>query len=1355
MQGEAALVAFVRISTLGHHRFLAIVLAGATAATGWIFSRTDASEDRLSSFREVFNQTTTSPAPPEDSNGLRLNYFDARWDRVLQDLADHAELTLVMDRVPPGRFARRDRTRYSFDDCVRILNRELEGPGFRLIRKDDFLVVLDLDQARTRYARPILSSSGSTSEQPAGDPDAARWRRMSRGTDHEFRATSARVDRSDFQWASDSSPHQDSASDSGADQTIDTTTTPLSRRASREDSASSDADTDTPELPVIRMVAVKQSTAVEVARKVFLLFERRAKLVRDGVKGLPTFVVYDTNDTKREGPPLFRVGIDQQENTLIVEASPTRAESLITLLTRLDQSANGDDNTTTQIVPSDNITEEAVEDLNDQLRRMMTLRAREGPERSPTTPDPVLPAVSDTEALNLRGDIEIQAMPELGVLLIRGNKEDLDRLAPVIEQLEAMSIGSLPDIHLLELQHVNSEALAELLTSVYDRLAELRQRGDEDRQSVAFFPVVQPNMILILAPRLELDSILDLAEKLDTQLDPESEFRIFELKNANAAQVVTALDSFYEERPGLRTRVRAVADIRTNTVIVQGLPRDLTEVARLVKGLDRDEPGAVHQVRVVELNHATAEELAEVLNSAIQAVTTPPQTTTGGGFGGNQGPQELRDTKSVALEFLTSDGRAQRLIRSGFLVDVRINADPRSNALIVSAPEASMELMLALIASLDRAPAATAAIKVFALKNADAEQSVELLTTMFENTNQEEQLGVQIAGMENAVSSLIPVQFSADIRTNTVLAVGSDEALSIVEAILLRLDTDDTHQRTTTVVQLRNAPAELVSASINTYLEQQQQLQDSTEDLISNIERLRQEVIVAEDINSNSLIVSASPDYYSQIMEIITELDATPPQVVIQALLVEVGLESTDEFGIELGFQDPVLFGRSIVETADDLITIPTVTNVPGVGQVESTAIISQSNTPGFNFGNTSAPLGNNAVGNPGLIGAQGISNFSLGRQNGDLSFGGFVFSAQSDAVSILLRALAARRTLHVLSRPQIRTTHNNIASIRVGQEVPVVNGVVIDEGIVSPQIEQTDTGIILEVTPRITPDGTVAMEVYAEKSRLAPGGVPVFTDITTGNTIESQIRDISIADTVVNVPNGQTIVIGGMITKSDESLERKVPWLGDLPVLGRLFRYDSTNTARTELLIFLTPRIIYGDVDSELIKQVETERLHFIESEAEEIHGPIYSIPPRAGFGFQGMMPPGNSYTPSAPSPVMPDATPGDDKMPEYIESQPASVLPMLNGADVRPAPLPDSRSGNRKPWPAATKASGRPITVSPAVQSAPLDQSPRQVRESWVRRLVNKTRGEKTSGREKPQNPAKNSQADFDDSEWTRQRN
>ena len=732
-----------------------------------------------------------------------------------------------------------------------------------------------------------------------------------------------------------------------------------------------------------------------------------------------------------------------------------------------------------------------------------------------------------------------------------------------------------------------------MLTSVYEELTELRQRGSENRKTAAFIPVIQPNAILILSSEIERQSILELADELDKPLSPELEFQVFPLKSAIASQVVTALESFYEERPGLGTSVRAFADVRTNSLIVQGRANELAEVTKLVERIDKDDPSATVRMQIIPLKQAVAQELSDTINQALQAVINPPQQTTqgGGGFGGgnNTGAQELRDNKSVALEFLTSNGGVQDLIRSGILADVRISPDVRSNSLIVSAPEASMTLMTALVEALDRAPGATSEIKVFTLRNADAQQSVDLLETLFDNTNQEDQLGIQLAGTEGTSSSLIPLRFSGDIRTNTVLAVGSAESLSVVEAILLRLDNDDTRKLETTVFQLRNAPADLVAETLLNFLEQQQALQDSSEDLISNIERIRQQVLVAPDVNSNSLIVSASPQYFSQITGIIETLDAQPPEVVIQALLVEVTLDATDEFGIELGFQDPLLLARGM------------------------TAATATTATPGLNFNNTSVALGNNfttAAPNTGNVATQGLSNFSLGRQNGNLGFGGFVFSAQSDAVSVLLRALAARRTLHVLSRPQVRTTHNNLARVNVGQSVPLVNGVTVSQlGQANPQIVRQDTGITLEVTPRITPDGMVAMDVFASKSGLAGTDVPVFVN-SDGSTITSPIINQSIADTIVNVPNGQTIVIGGMITKSDSSLERKVPWLGDLPVVGRAFRYDSTTVSRTELLIFLTPRIVLSDLDSELIKQVESERLHFIESEAEEIHGPLYSVP-------------------------------------------------------------------------------------------------------------------------------------------------
>ena len=1185
--------------------FLAAGLLGSATAVCLLLNRhggLGASEEASRSFREAIVGANEPPLN-EAEDGVRLNYFDATWAKVLKDVAESHELTLVMDSVPPGRYARRDKKEYDLPSAIRILNGELEPQGYRLLVQKQFLIVLNLDKARTEYARPQLPQSRSQAKNASSTAVAEKQ------SDRENRQLHSSLVHDKPGAMSSKTGVQSSEKrsrkmsiDIDDDQTTEEAS-PLIRPVSHSSKLVPDDSAVSEETgpPVIEEIALQNGNASDLARTIYVIFEKRAELQKQGINGLPSFAVYDRAEdgsAKKESGPLFRVGIDQSNNQLMIEASASRINHLRKLVTDLDKPNGADESV--KVVENNGISAKTANQLNDQVHQLVSM-ADETPQMPGDAADTETPG-EDGPAINLRGEVNVQAMQDLGILILKGNEADVAKVEEIIQRLEKISVGSLPSIHVLTLQNVDSEAMATLLTSVYTELTTLRQRSGEARKTAAFIPVVQPNAILILSSEIERESILLLADELDKPITAESEFAVFPLKSAIASQVVTALESFYEERPGLGTNLRYIADVRTNSVIVQGRANELAEVTQLIERIDKDDSAATVRLQVFQLKQAVAQELSYTINQAIQSIVNPPQQTTGqgGGFGGGagQGSQELRANKSVALEFLTTNGGVKDLIRSGILVDVRVSPDVRSNTLLVTAPEASMGLMTALVEALDRAPNAVSEIKVFTLKNADAQQSVDLLETLFDNTNQEEQLGIQLAGTEGSSSSLIPLRFSADIRTNTVLAVGSAESLSVVEAVLLRLDNDDTRKLETTVIPLRNAPAELVAATLLDFLEQQQALQDSSEDLISNIERVRQQVLVSPDTNSNSLIVSASPQYFSQISGIIQTLDAQPPEVVIQALIVEVTLDATDEFGIELGFQDPLLLSRGLTTAAS------------------TTAV------PGLNFNNTSVGLGNNftaAAPNTGTVATQGLSDFSLGRQNGNLGFGGFVFSAQSDAVSILLRALASRRTLHVLSRPQVRTTHNNLARVNVGQSVPVVNGVTVSQlGQANPQIIRQDTGITLEVTPRITPDGIIAMKVFASKSGLAGTDVPVFVN-SDGSTINSPIINQSIADTTVNVPNGQTIVIGGMITKSDQSLERKVPWLGDLPIVGRAFRYDSTTISRTELLIFLTPRVILSDLDSELIKQVESERLHFIESEAEEIHGPLYSVP-QSGMDQQMM---------------------------------------------------------------------------------------------------------------------------------------
>ena len=208
-------------------------------------------------------------------------------------------------------------------------------------------------------------------------------------------------------------------------------------------------------------------------------------------------------------------------------------------------------------------------------------------------------------------------------------------------------------------------------------------------------------------------------------------------------------------------------------------------------------------------------------------------------------------------------------------------------------------------------------------------------------------------------------------------------------------------------------------------------------------------------------------------------------------------------------------------------------------------------------------------------------------------------------------------------------------------------------------------------------------MEVVAEKSAFTGAGVTLFVDTTTGNEITSPIKDITTARATVGVPNGQTIVLGGMITKNNETIERKVPWLGDLPYLGLPFRYDSTRTRRTELLIFLTPRLVRCDADNELIKQVESERIHYVEQEAEAIHGPLFAIP--AETGYPGWKDP-NEFCPvpgeEMPGAMLPEGgygipVPGPTPAPASTPALPPGAPPQV---PYDPALPPNSgTNGNR----------------------------------------------------------------------------
>lgn len=837
-------------------------------------------------------------------------------------------------------------------------------------------------------------------------------------------------------------------------------------------------------------------------------------------------------------------------------------------------------------------------------------------------------------------DVTVQPLPDLDVLILRGRDPDVEELVRIIQEIERLSEETAPEIEVYFLKHVQGEVLNQLVSTVMEDLtAPLQGR-------ISVTPLIKPNALLLIGWGEAVVAAKRLIQKLDRPVEPSTQMRVFALKHAPVSEVSTTVTEFLNGRGGLAPDVNISANSRTNSLIVNAAPRDMEEVAQLIARLDVAGSESVNRAKVVRLKNSLAADVAQTITEAITAAR-----------GGTTG------RRSAAVEMLLVQPDGKKLMMSGLLDNITLTPDPRTNSIFISGPADSLPLVERLIEQLDESPAASAQIKVFQVTNSDASELVTVLRSLFPETAATSPVP-QLATAEGE-GSLVPVRFSVDVRTNTIIATGTTGDLQIIEALLLRLDQTESQERVNRVYRLKNSPATDVALAVNDFLRSERIVSQAAPGRMNPFQQIEQEVVVVPEPVRNSLIISATPRYFDQILELVEDLDDQPPQVMIQVILAEVDLDNFHEFGVELGLQDSLLFDRSLL--GELLKTTVTTSTSTANGVVTTTAdnIIGATNSPGFDFNNQ--PLGNSGStqsrATAGNVAGQALSHFSLGRVNSDLEYGGMVLSASSENISVLLRALDQCGSMEVLSRPQIMTLDNQQAFIQVGQRVPrIVNSQLTQLGQIN-SLELEDVGLLLGVTPRISPEGQVVMEIDAEKSEVGPEreGIPISVS-NDGTVIRSPRVEVTTAQTTVSAASGQTIVIGGLITNSNQSLTRKVPWLGDLPVLGNLFRFDSHSNRRTELLIILTPHVIRGQSEAEYLKQVEMSRMSWVSSDVFEwIHPEPLSC---------------NTLDDSGVPVIFPDQQPALElkPMPEFAPPMPDS--------EVNPAyPVPFSESSTDIP--------------------------------------------------------------------------
>ena len=866
------------------------------------------------------------------------------------------------------------------------------------------------------------------------------------------------------------------------------------------------------------------------------------------------------------------------------------------------------------------------------------------------------------DELGRLGNVQIEIIEGTGQIVIRGKPRDVERVLRIIEEIEQQSVTARPEVEIYYLKHLDSQTLNQLVTQVYSNV--FAAQG-----TVTVVPLIKPNAVLLIGRKENIPPVVELIEKLDRPVAPESQLKVFSLKHMSAIDAERTIRTVFADRWGygntqrtaLGGRINAIADFRTNSLIVQAGPRDMMEVTKLLLSMDIEQAPSTHAVRVFKLRNSVAEELAPIIQEAITGQQQGQQAQqvqqiqqgAGGGSAGEATPPRVSQRAS-SLQLLQIGENGQQILQSGILADMRVTADTRGNALIVVGPPSSMELMGALIQELDALPASEAQIKVFTIVNGDATALAEMLQELFGTPAAGGQGGQQGAlGLQTATgggeSSLVPLRFSVDQRTNSIIASGTAGDLNVIYKILVRLDEGDIRQRITTVYRLRNSPANDVATALNQLLQNQRDLNQAAPELVSPYEQIEREVIIVPEVVSNSLIVSATPRYFEEVKRVITELDRRPPMVIIQVLIAEVALTDFDQFGLEWGLQDQLLFDRGI------------------------------TGGPRFAFNN--APLGNDnsaaSLNTRDNVGTQGLTNFSLGRTDPALGFGGLVLSASSESVSVLIRALEQSQRLQVISRPQVQTLDNLPAFVQVGARVPRITSSSITNFGTQNSTTDENVGIILGVTPRTSPDGMIVMEVDAEKSEVGPEAEGIPISITNaGDVIRSPQILVTTAQTTVSARSGQTVILGGLITKNQSETTRRVPYLGDIPFLGRLFRFDAVSNRRTELLIILTPFIVQNDEHIDWMNQRETERMSWCIADVVNIHGPV----PVAGGGEWNVPPPPVIFPdvdPTSPATISPEPTPA---------TTPPLDLP------VEPMPVPREFGLELPP---GTQGGGRPTSV------------------------------------------------------------
>ncbi len=442
----------------------------------------------------------------------------------------------------------------------------------------------------------------------------------------------------------------------------------------------------------------------------------------------------------------------------------------------------------------------------------------------------------------------------------------------------------------------------------------------------------------------------------------------------------------------------------------------------------------------------------------------------------------------------------------------------------------------------------------------DRKSNVERITQVVQSLDEDNTASVTIVDLKNlssveavrileklksqnnpTINNFVAISFSA---SNSVIVSANSITTNIIKETLQQLDADAISEGSVAVIYLKYADAEEVAGIVSSI---------ASRFISSESEK----PIVTYHAPTNSVVVSSDESNIATIKNLISKLDIRRAQVLVEAIVVELSETAARSLGVETifaGAEDgeiPIGITRFQNGTGPDLLGLT------------GSAIESGDNA---NFSNIAANS---------LLNSQGIIA-GIGR-----------ISEDDDSMIAIINAIDADKNSNILTTTSLLAMDNEEASTVIGQEIPITTGESLGSNNTNPfrTTSREEVGIKLSIKPQINEGNSVILEIKQEVSGVA-GPLTGTTDlITNKRTIE----------TTVLVDNNQIIVLGGLVDEDIQEDIQRVPVLGSIPILGKLFQSSSESKVKKNLMVFLRPKIL---VDSESVSQISTEKYNFIKAE-------------------------------------------------------------------------------------------------------------------------------------------------------------